>query len=217
MASTSSSAAVVEERESGRKRKRGGATGESEGSEEVQPSKWRTRGVHEIYSSKLLDAIRLVRSGSGSPASAAAGTAAAAAAAAASAAPQRSRAVREAADRALAVSARGRTHWSRAILASRRRRLKAARRARLREPASPASRHPTSPPGKGPKAPALARKAKVLGRLVPGCRKLPFPALLAEASDYIAALEMQVRAMTALAEVLSTVSASSSGTSSSPA
>ncbi|KAL5210027.1 hypothetical protein ABZP36_005650 [Zizania latifolia] len=212
MASTSSSAAVVEERESGRKRKRGGATGESEGAEEAQPSKWRTRRVHEIYSSKLLDAIRLVRSGSGSPASAAAGTAAAAAAD-----PQSSRAVREAADRALAVSARGRTHWSRAILASHHRRLQAARRARLREPASPPLRHPTSPPGKGPKAPALARKAKVLGRLVPGCRKLPFPALLAEASDYIAALEMQVRAMTALAEVLSTVSASSSGTSSSPA
>uniref|UniRef100_J3LN58 BHLH domain-containing protein n=2 Tax=Oryza brachyantha TaxID=4533 RepID=J3LN58_ORYBR len=115
------------------------------------------------------------------------------------------------------------TRWSRAILASHHRRIQAARRARLREPTSPPSRHPSSPCAKGPKAPALARKAKVLGRLVPGCRKLPFPALLAEASDYIAALEMQVRAMTALAEVLSTVSAStsaasdSSGGSSSPA
>ncbi|KAG8063630.1 hypothetical protein GUJ93_ZPchr0003g17588 [Zizania palustris] len=216
MASTSSQAeaAAVEERESGGKRKRGGATGEAEGlGEEAQPSsKWRRRRVHEIYSSKLLDAIRLVRSGSGLPASAAA-------AAAADTQP-RSRAVREAADRALAVSARGRTHWSRAILASHHRRLQAARRARLREPASPPPRRPTSPPGKGPKTPALARKAKVLGRLVPGCRRLPFPALLAEASDYIAALEMQVRAMTALADVLSTVSASTSSSgaaSSSPA
>ncbi|XP_040378315.1 transcription factor bHLH149-like [Oryza brachyantha] len=206
MASTSGSPAVEETRNE-RKRKRG-ATGESEGPE-AQPSKWRTRRVHEIYSSKLLDAIRLVRSGSPSAASAAA--------------PPRSRAVREAADRALAVSARGRTRWSRAILASHHRRIQAARRARLREPTSPPSRHPSSPCAKGPKAPALARKAKVLGRLVPGCRKLPFPALLAEASDYIAALEMQVRAMTALAEVLSTVSAStsaasdSSGGSSSPA
>ncbi|KAF0914936.1 hypothetical protein E2562_032847 [Oryza meyeriana var. granulata] len=207
MASTSGSAAV-EDRGGERKRKRG-ARGESEGSE-AQPSKWRTRRVHEIYSSKLLDAIRLVRSGSPS-----------AAAGAAAAAPPRSRAVREAADRALAVSARGRTRWSRAILASHRRRIQAARRVRLREPTSPPSRNPSSPSGKGPKAPALARKAKVLGQLVPGCRKLPFPALLAEASDYIAALEMQVRAMTALAEVLSTVSASasasSSGGSSSPA
>lgn len=205
MASTSGSAAAVEERGNSERKRKRGATGESEGSE-AQPSKWRTRRVHEIYSSKLLDAIRLVRSGS--PSSSAA-------------APPRSRAVREAADRALAVSARGRTRWSRAILASHRRRIQAARRARLREATSPPSRHPSSSSGKGPKAPALARKAKVLGRLVPGCRKLPFPALLAEASDYIAALEMQVRAMTALAEVLSTVSgsgsASSSGGFSSPA
>ncbi|KAL6901973.1 hypothetical protein ACP4OV_004849 [Aristida adscensionis] len=204
MASTSSSTAV-EEGERKRKRTTPAATADA------QPSKWRTRREHEIYSSKLLDALRVVRAGS-SPSAAA---------------PPRSRAVREAADRVLAVAARGRTRWSRAILASRRRRLQAAHRARLRAPASPSSRHSpaaadgASALGKAPRTPPLARKAKVLGRLVPGCRKLPFPALLAEASDYIAALEMQVRAMTALAEVLSTVSASSSastgGGSSSPA
>uniref|UniRef100_A0A0A9EJE6 BHLH domain-containing protein n=1 Tax=Arundo donax TaxID=35708 RepID=A0A0A9EJE6_ARUDO len=136
--------------------------------------------------------------------------------------------MREAADRALALAARGRTHWSRAILASRRRRFQAARRARLRAPSSPSSRHVpanasaagSSAPGSGTNTPPLVRKAKVLGRLVPGCWKLPFPALLAEASDYIAALEMQVRAMTALADALSAVSSSSSttnGSSSSPA
>ncbi|XP_062211035.1 transcription factor bHLH149-like [Phragmites australis] len=214
MASTSSSTAV-EGRERKRKRTAGGESASA--AAEAQPSKWRTRREHEIYSSKLLEAIRLVRAGSSS------------AAAATAAAQPRSRAVREAADRALAVAARGRTRWSRAILASRRLRLQAARRARLRAPTSPcSSRHDataaaaSSAPGKGPKTPPLERKAKVLGRLVPGCRKLPFPALLAEASDYIAALEMQVRAMTALAEALSAVSSSSTttttnGGSSSPA
>jgi hypothetical protein len=199
MASTSSSTpAPVEVDERGRKRKR--AAG-ADPAAPAQPSKWRTRREHEIYSSKLLEAIRLVRAGP--PSAAAAGTAAA---------PPRSRAVREAADRALAVAARGRTHWSRAILASRRRRLQAAHRARLRAPASPPARHgaPSASTAKGVATPPLERKAKVLGRLVPGCRKLSFPTLLAETTDYIAALQMQVRAMTALAEALSAVSATSS-------
>jgi hypothetical protein len=206
MASTSSSTSV-DERE--RKRKRTAAGGDATASgTEAQPSKWRTRREHEIYSSKLFEALRLVRGGSS-------------AAASPSTAPARGRAVREAADRALAVAARGRTRWSRAILASRRRRLQAAHRARLRAPACPPTRHPTAASAPG-KTPALAKKAKVLGRLVPGCHKLPFPALLTEASDYIKALEMQVRAMTALAEVLASVSSSSasasaSGSSSSPA
>ncbi|KAJ1297417.1 hypothetical protein BS78_01G374600 [Paspalum vaginatum] len=212
MASTSSSTPAVEVEARRRKRKRAAGAESTAASAEAdaQPSKWRTRREHEIYSSKLLEAIRLVRAGPSSSASAAV--------------PPRSRAVREAADRALAVAARGRTHWSRAILASRRRRLQAARRAPLRAPASPSSRHDpaacSSPPCQGASTPPLARKAKVLGRLVPGCRKLPFPTLLAETTDYIAALQMQVRAMTALAEALSAVSAASSGagsSSSSPA
>ncbi|XP_047072917.1 transcription factor bHLH148-like [Lolium rigidum] len=195
MASTSSSTSV-DERE--RKRKRADSTPSAGAGAEAQPSKWRTRREHEIYSSKLFEALRLVRGGS--------------TAASPSTAPARGRAVREAADRALAVAARGRTRWSRAILASRRRRLQAAHRARLRAPACPPSRHPSAAASASAagKAPALARKAKVLGRLVPGCQKLPFPALLSEASDYIKALEMQVRAMTALAEVLASVSSSSS-------
>ncbi|KAF8721503.1 hypothetical protein HU200_023007 [Digitaria exilis] len=205
MASTSSSttpAAEVEER--GRKRKRAdGAGSTAAGGAEAQPSKWRTRREHEIYSSKLLEAIRLVRAGSSSSSGSGA---------------TRGRAVREAADRALAVAARGRTHWSRAILASRRRRFQAVRRARLRAPATPPSRHnaaaasssAASATGQGSSAPPLAERARMLGWLVPGCRRLSFPTLLEETTDYIEALQMQVRTMAALAEALSAISANSS-------
>lgn len=187
MASTSSSTAV-DERERKRKRTSGGESPAA--GAEAQPSKWQTRREHEIYSSKLFEALRLVRAGS--PASS-------------TTTPARSRLVREAADRALALGL--------------------LRHPRVPLPSSPGcpppspSRHPSAAgtsaaPGKASKTPALARKAKVLGRLVPGCHKLPFPALLSEASDYIAALEMQVRAMTALAEVLSSVSSSASASAS---
>ncbi|KAF7006597.1 hypothetical protein CFC21_021632 [Triticum aestivum] len=193
--STSTTAsAAADERD--RKRKRG-AVGEAGTEAEAERTpKWRTRREHEIYSTRLLDALRLVRAGGGVAHS-----------------PSPARQVREAADRALAVAARGRSRWSRAILASRR--AHRVHRVRLHAPApSPAPALPRrASPGASSSgsttsssAPALARKAKALGRLVPGCRKLPFPALLSEASDYIAALEMQVRAMAALAQALSAVS-----------
>ncbi|XP_048560419.1 transcription factor bHLH147-like [Triticum urartu] len=184
---STTAAAAADERD--RKRKRG-AGGEAEAE---RAPKWRSRREHEIYSTRLLDALRLVRAGGG-------------------VAPSPARQVRDAADRALAVAARGRSRWSRAILASRR--AHRVHRVRLHAPApspAPALPHRASPGASSSgstsaQAPALARKAKALGRLVPGCRKLPFPALLSEASDYIAALEMQVRAMAALAQALSAVS-----------
>lgn len=150
--------------------------------------RWRTEAEQQIYSAKLVEAITKVRRSS-APATAV----------------HRGRAVREAADRVLAAAGKGRTRWSRAIMTSRvglrlrkRRKVTVTGNNRLRKPA--VSKH----------EPPLKRRVRVLGRLVPGCRKLSFPNLLEEATDYIAALEMQVRAMTALAELLAGTGASSS-------
>ncbi|URD81071.1 hypothetical protein MUK42_05715 [Musa troglodytarum] len=141
-------------------------------------AKWKTEGERKSYSSKLIEALR----------------------AAVATDCSRSRAVRVAADRALAVTARGRSRWSRAILSRRTLKLRSrARVARLKPPAAAAG--PRAAERRKP--PALEQKARVLGRLVPGCRKLPLATLLEEATDYIAALEMQVRAMSAVAEILS--------------
>jgi len=51
--------------------------------------------------------------------------------------------------------------------------------------------------------PAVQRKVKVLSRLVPGCRKQTLPVVLEETTDYIAAMEMQIRAMTAILSAVS--------------
>lgn len=144
-------------------------------SAQPSPSRWRSPVQQLSYTTDLVCALRRIRRAS-------------------SPSPTTTRAVREAADRILAAAARGRSRWSRAILSTRRRSLKLLRR-RRRLP-SPAS-------SRGLPA-ALERKVKMLGRLVPGCRKLPLTALLKEASDYVAALEMQVQAMAALTRTLST-------------
>ncbi|XP_078160352.1 transcription factor bHLH148-like [Carex rostrata] len=160
-------------------------------------STWRTDKEHRLYSSKLLEALRRVRSGSTLPRTE----------------PPRSRAIREAADRALAISARGRSRWSRAILSSRSIRLK-SNRIRFPVPSRPNRtelvRNQVADREKK-KSVVLQRKARVLGRLVPGCKKLSFPILLEEASDYIKALEMQVKAMSALTEILSMIGGGTEG------
>lgn len=159
--------------------------------------RWRSPAEQHTYSSKLIEALRQVRSRHQSPAT-----------------PSGSRAVREAADKVLAIAARGRTRWSRAILANRLKlRLRGHKKAKARSkvPATGSSR--LSSPAIGERLqrlPPLEKRVKVLGRLVPGCRKLSFPNLLEEATDYIAALQMQVRAMAALADLLTGSTAGSS-------
>ena len=152
---------------------------------------WKSETTEQIYSSKLLQALNQVRlsPSTSSPPS--------------SSTPRPSRVVREAADQALAVAARGRTRWSRAILMSRFRLKCLDKKLHKRHRITPTGIN-RSPPqrkpilklkGKGNSLPAVQRKVKTLGRLVPGCRKEPLPVILEEAMDYIPALELQIRTM----------------------
>ncbi|XVF41756.1 hypothetical protein PTKIN_Ptkin01aG0305900 [Pterospermum kingtungense] len=149
-------------------------------SKRIKP--WRTQQEQQIYSSKLVEALRRSRRTSSSVSA---------------------KEVHETANNVLALSAKGTTRWSRAILAARlsagakmrkHKKAKVTGNRRLRK-AEVLSREKR-------KLPVVERKLKVLGRLVPGCRKLSFSNLLEETSDYVAALEMQVRAMTAITEFL---------------
>uniref|UniRef100_A0A0R0I397 BHLH domain-containing protein n=1 Tax=Glycine max TaxID=3847 RepID=A0A0R0I397_SOYBN len=152
-------------------------------------AKWKTHAQQQLYSSKLHQALARVNiSGD---------------------APRRGRA--------------GRTRWSRAILTNR---LKV----KFRKPVHKRQKVVVVGPGRpkkkarfsvlrlrGKTLPAVQRKVRVLGRLVPGCRKEPLPVILEEAIDYIPALEMQVRAMQALADLLlGSSSASTSATAAPP-
>ena len=201
--SSSSSSSSADDEGARGKRKRGspGACASASGGDYHQgpSSKWRTPRAQQAYSSKLIQALRLVRTG-GTPTCSASAPA-----------------VRDAAYRALAFAARGRSRWSRAILArSRRCRALHCLRARRPPPPRPRKRQQQQQQQQGGETEewrpgGLAGRAKVLGRLVPGCRSLSLPALLAEVSDYIAALEMQVRAMGQLThDLAASASASSS-------
>ncbi|CAN0855340.1 Transcription factor bHLH148 [Linum grandiflorum] len=203
-----------------KKKKKSLAAAQSNGQKLNQDhAKWKTEAQQQIYSSKLIQALSQVQLNPSSPS-----------------APRRGRAVREAADQALAVAARGRSRWSRAILTSRiklkfRKQQQHKRQQQYHHQQQQHRLVSTAAGGgrsrkprvsvlrlRGKTLPAVQRKVRLLGRLVPGCRKEPMPVILEEATDYIAALEMQVRAMSALAELLSgssnqNASSSSSSTS----
>ncbi|XP_071703789.1 transcription factor bHLH148-like [Rutidosis leptorrhynchoides] len=148
---------------------------------------WKSETRQEVYRLKLMQALSQVRLGSESVS-----------------ARLRGQAVREAADRVLAMSCKGRSRWSRAILTNKYKNKFVRRnlRSRLKKPRVDIMKL---------KSNNLDRKGRDLGRLVPGCRKVSLPVVLEEASDYIAALEMQVKAMADLAEFFSSRFDSGSG------
>ncbi|VFQ61019.1 unnamed protein product [Cuscuta campestris] len=169
---------------------------------------WKSESQQQVYSSRLLGALRTLRI---SPPP---GTATA---------PKGGRAVREVADRVLAVTAKGRTRWSRAILTNRLKLKFMKRNNKRQRVVAAAAAVAARGSSRLPKKPRLSilrlkmknlqtvqRKGRALGRIIPGCRKQPLPVVLEEATDYIAALEMQVRAMSTLADLLSGASSSSS-------
>ncbi|URE44415.1 hypothetical protein MUK42_32920 [Musa troglodytarum] len=158
-------------------------------------TKWRTAAQEHVYGRRLLEALRPTGGAPAGP-----------------------RAVKEAADSALALTARGQSRWSRAILLGRcrpRRKLLLKAGGRIRRgrrhprPSAPVPQQQVSPELRGKK---VRDRLRVLGRLVPGCRKLSASGLLEEAADYVAALEMQVKTMRALTEALSAASLSAGAT-----
>lgn len=159
-----------------------------------QTTRWRTSDEQQNYSSKLIEALRQVRRNSSTEET--------------TAPPPTGRVVREAADRALAFAAKGRTRWSRAILTNRLKLKFKKKKPRVVAGICRSKKQEAMSmlKLKGKKQPALQRKVRVLGRLVPGCQKVSFPVILEEATDYIAALEMQVRTMAALTQLLSVAS-----------
>lgn len=191
-------------RDSSRKKKKKKSGREEDRQDQDRHIKWKSQAQHQVYSSKLLRALSQVRISPAPSASAPNET------------PRRGREVREAADTVLAMTAKGRSRWSRAILRNRLK-LKFRKQNRQKPRGTGNSRTNKKPRvsvlrlrGKG--LPTVQRKVRLLGRLVPGCRKQPLPVILDEATDYIAALEMQIRVMNAIANL---VSGSSSGTDSS--
>ncbi|CAF2232242.1 BnaA08g06050D [Brassica napus] len=168
---------------------------------------WRSEKQQQIYSTNIIQSLRELRIS-------------AAAADQSPSLPPRGGgiAVRDAAYRSLAVTARGRTLWSRAILSK-------AVKVKLKFRKQNRPRYSNPPPTitgnnrlrkkratvlrlKAKGLPAVQRKVKLLSRLIPGCRKQPLPVVLEETTDYIVAMEMQIRALNA---IISAVGSGSSG------
>ncbi|XP_010449837.1 PREDICTED: transcription factor bHLH147-like [Camelina sativa] len=155
--------------------------------------KWRSEKQQQIYSTNIIQSLRELRISSAAKPS--------------SSTSPRGRggvAVRDTAYRSLAVTARGRTLWSRAIL-SKAVKLKFRKQNRSRDSITTGNvynrlskKRATVMRLKGKGRPAVQRKVKLLSRLIPGCRKQPLPVVLEETTDYIVAMEMQIRALNAL-------------------
>ncbi|RWR86356.1 transcription factor bHLH147-like protein isoform X1 [Cinnamomum micranthum f. kanehirae] len=158
-------------------------------------SRWRTATQERIYGQKLLQALRSTKQAQSQPLKLMA----------------RSRAIKDTADLALALTAKGQNRWSRAILLrqwqKRKSCLKAAgkmrRRTRVGKPGPGLWRMSPRLRPRRRKGEKVREKLRVLSRLVPGSRRLSALTLLEEAADYAAALEMQVKAMRTLAVLLS--------------
>ncbi|KAA8545264.1 hypothetical protein F0562_020048 [Nyssa sinensis] len=151
--------------------------------------RWKSEAEQQIYSSKLIQALRQVGQNTFSPETASAVGV---------------RDIRDTADRVLAVTAKGRTRWSRAILTTplRLKLSKINNQHKKQKKVKVTGNIRSKKPVAKKRMPALQPKVRVLGRLIPGCRKLSFPNLLEETTDYIAALEMQVRTLSALTGLL---------------
>ncbi|CDY39025.1 hypothetical protein HID58_043891 [Brassica napus] len=159
----------------------------------VPPSpstKWRSEKQQQIYTTKLARALTKLRIAQSSSSH--------------SSPPHTGRAVREVADSALAVTARGKTRWSRAILSKAvNLKLRKHKRPRISNSVTSPAITTGSLRSKTQTAKVTRRKVKALSRLVPGCRKQTLPVVLEETTDYIAAMEMQIRAMTAILSAVS--------------
>lgn len=176
----------------------------------VGETTWRSLAQQRLYYTRLVEALSRSRRSS-SASSAEAQDAASASASASSPPSSGAGEVRGIADRVLATAAKGRSRCSRAILANRLRMSRLGKHHKKARAPTGRGRLKKKPPpqpaleggARKRRLPAVERRVKVLGRLVPGCRGISMSSVLEETSDYIAALEMQVRAMTVLTQLLS--------------